>query len=166
MTGALQFRWDGRPSGLNGGLGFRNGKADVVMLGTTFGLDTTRLIVDNGKILFRQYRFIAPNKSDMVLNGAITLTPFDRMNMDISVKAGNFRGRECKEKSDFADLWEGLYQSGFPFGRGLFRILSSFRKYQFGSTGPILPILCVVPDPNLWTVVPIWSVSYRSGIPP
>lgn len=26
----------------------------------------------------------------MVLNGAITLTPFDRMNMDISVKAGNF----------------------------------------------------------------------------
>ena len=60
------------------------------MLGTTFGLDTTRLIVDNGKILFRQYRFIAPNKSDMVLNGAITLTPFGRMNMDISVKAGNF----------------------------------------------------------------------------
>ena len=81
MTGALQFRGTVDRPDLNGGLGFRNGKADVVMLGTTFGLDTTRLIVDNGKILFRQYRFIAPNKSDMVLNGAITLTPFDRMNM-------------------------------------------------------------------------------------
>ena len=90
LTGALQFRGTVDRPDLNGGLGFRNGKADVVMLGTTFGLDTTRLIVDNGKILFRQYRFIAPNKSDMVLNGAITLTPFDRMNMDISVKAGNF----------------------------------------------------------------------------
>ena len=87
LTGALQFRGTVDRPDLNGGLGFRNGKADVVMLGTTFGLDTTRLIVDNGKILFRQYRFIAPNKSDMVLNGAITLTPFDRMNMDISVKA-------------------------------------------------------------------------------
>ena len=90
LTGALQFRGTVDRPDLNGGLGFRNGKADVVMLGTTFGLDTTRLIVDNGKILFRLYRFIAPNKSDMVLNGAITLTPFDRMNMDISVKAGNF----------------------------------------------------------------------------
>lgn len=90
LTGGLQFRGTLDQPDLNGGLGFRDGKADVVMLGTTFGLDTTRLIVENGKILFRKYRFIAPNNSDMVLNGAITLTPFDRMNMDLSVKAANF----------------------------------------------------------------------------
>ena len=90
LSGEMHFRGTVDNPLLNGQLSFRDGKADVVMLGTTFRLDTTKVLVKNGKILFQKYRFIAPNNSDMVLNGAITLTPFDRMNMDLSVNASNF----------------------------------------------------------------------------
>lgn len=90
LSGAMRFRGTVDDPRLDGQLSFRDGKADVVMLGTTFRLDTNRVLVKDGKILFQKYRFIAPNNSDMVLNGAITLTPFDRMNMDMSVNANNF----------------------------------------------------------------------------
>lgn len=90
LNGNLRFRGTVDEPLLNGGLAFQNGKADVVMLGTTFSLDTTRLLVEDGKIVFRKYRFIAPNNSDLVVNGQIVLTPFDRMSMDLAFNANNF----------------------------------------------------------------------------
>ena len=90
LNGNLHFRGTVDKPQLNGEVAFRNGKADVVMLGTTFSLDTTRLLVEDGKIVFRKYRFIAPNNSDLMVNGQIILTPFDRMSMDLAFNANNF----------------------------------------------------------------------------
>lgn len=90
LRGKMYLRGTLDAPSLNGGLVFRGGWADVMMLGTVFRLDTTRIAVEDGRMSFRKYRFIAPNNSDMVLNGDVYLTPFDRMNMDMSVDATNF----------------------------------------------------------------------------
>lgn len=90
LTGNMHFRGTIDRPLLNGELAFHDGQADLVMLGTIFRLDPTPISIADGKIMFRKYRFIAPNNSDLVLNGDIALTPFDQMNMDLSVDANNF----------------------------------------------------------------------------
>lgn len=57
----------------------------------------------------------------MVLNGAITLTPFDRMNMDISVKAGNFEVVNVK-KNPTSLIYGKAYINLIPVWPGPFRI--------------------------------------------
>lgn len=90
LAGNLHFRGTPDAPQVDGGLGFRGGKADVVMLGTVFRLDTTRIAVQDGHVLLRGYRLTAPDNSRLTLNGEVVLTPFDRMNMDVSVDARNF----------------------------------------------------------------------------
>lgn len=90
LYGGIHFRGTVDKPLLNGELAFRSGLADVVMLGTTFRLDTTHLRVKDGKILFPKYRFIAPNNSNLIVDGQITLLPFDRMGMNLAVNAANF----------------------------------------------------------------------------
>ncbi|MEG1948987.1 MAG: translocation/assembly module TamB domain-containing protein [Odoribacter sp.] len=90
LAGVMRFRGTLDKPLLNGELAFHQGKADVVMLGTTFAIDTARLLVRDGKIQFRQYRFTAPNNSSLLVNGDVYLTPFSRMNMDLAVTAANF----------------------------------------------------------------------------
>ncbi len=90
LEGNMHFRGTVDAPELGGELAFRDGKADVVMLGTVFRLDTAHLAIDKGRMLFHNYRFIAPNNSNMLLNGVMALTPFDQMNMDLSIKANDF----------------------------------------------------------------------------
>lgn len=90
LVGNIRFRGTIDKPELNGALSFRDGQADVVMLGTTFRLDDSRLPIQDGKILFQKYLFLAPNNSNMILDGYIALTPFDRMNMDLAINANNF----------------------------------------------------------------------------
>ena len=90
LTGNVRFRGTIDAPQINGNLAFRGGKADVVMLGTVFRLDSTRIDVKDGRVLFRKYRFFAPDNSSLVLNGYVALTPFAQMNMNVSVDARNF----------------------------------------------------------------------------
>lgn len=90
LTGNLHIRGTSEAPRINGTLAFREGTAEVVMLGTVFRLDTTRIDVQNGRIGFRKYRLLAPDNSSLLLNGDVALTPFDRMNMDVAVEARNF----------------------------------------------------------------------------
>lgn len=99
LNGMLRFRGTLDRPDLNGQVAFRQGTANVVMLGTTFRLDTTALPVKDGKIAFRKYRFLAPNNSNMVLNGSIQLTPFDEMRMDLTVNADNFEVVNVKKNN-------------------------------------------------------------------
>lgn len=93
---------------VDGRLAIREGKADVVMLGTVFRLDTTWLTIDDGRLRFDRYRFLAPNNSRMVLNGEIVLTPFDRMNMDLAVDSRNFEVVNVK-KNDRSMIYGKAY---------------------------------------------------------
>lgn len=90
LEGKLQMRGTVDRPQINGSLVFDKASAEMVMLGTVFRMDTAVLAVNDGKIVFRNYRFIAPNNSHLLLDGSITLVPFDRMGMDMSVKARNF----------------------------------------------------------------------------
>ena len=90
LTGGVRLRGTLEKPQVDGALAFRDGRADVVMLGTEFRMDTLPLAVKDGKLHFENYRFLAPNNSGMVLNGDIALTPFDRMNMDLALDARNF----------------------------------------------------------------------------
>ena len=90
LTGNVHFRGTADAPRINGALAFREGTADVVMLGTVFRLDTARIDVRDGRIGFRKYRLFAPDNSPLLLNGYVALTPFDRMNMDVAVEARNF----------------------------------------------------------------------------
>lgn len=90
LVGKLRMRGTVDRPQINGSLEFEKASADVVMLGTIFRMDTTVLAVDDGKIAFRNYRFIAPNNSNLLLDGNITLVPFDRMGMDMNVSARDF----------------------------------------------------------------------------
>lgn len=99
LHGKMQLRGTVDKPLLNGELAFREGKANLLMLGTTFSMDTKPLVVEDGKVIFRQYRFIAPNNSDMILNGDIKLVPFDLVGMDLSVKANNFEVVNVKKNS-------------------------------------------------------------------
>lgn len=108
LTGNVYFRGTLDEPEINGKLAFEGAKADVVMLGTTFKLDTTALPIRHGQIVFKRYRFIAPNNSNMVINGDITLTPFDRMSMNLSVEAGNFEVVNVK-KNDVSLIYGKAY---------------------------------------------------------
>ena len=82
---------------LDGGLAFRDGRADVVMLGTTFGIDSTRLPVREGKIIFDRFQIRAPNKKYLDIEGSIALTPFSDMRADLTLMATNFQVVNVKE---------------------------------------------------------------------
>lgn len=76
---------------ISGGLNFRDGRAELVMLGTTFGLDSSRIGIRNSKVLFDKYHFIAPNKSTLMINGGVDLTSFAHIMTDLSLKGDNFQ---------------------------------------------------------------------------
>lgn len=91
LSGNVDMRGTLKKPSVNGGLRFRDGKAELVMLGTTFGLDSSVIGIKNSKVLFNDYRFIAPNKSSLAINGNIDLASFSRIMTDLSVTGNNFQ---------------------------------------------------------------------------
>lgn len=123
LVGHVRFRGTVDEPALNGSLAFQDGRADVVMLGTTFRLDTTSIPIEDGRILFQKYRFIAPNNSNMIVNGRIALTPFDRMNMDLAINANNFEVINVK-KNETSLLYGKAYVDIYARIAGAFSNLS------------------------------------------
>lgn len=97
LDGNIRFRGTLDAPELDGGLAFRQGRAEVLMLGTTFMLDSSRIAITGDKIEFNNYRLIAPNQSELSLNGDIRLLPFDKMGMNLSMKGGNFEVVNVKQ---------------------------------------------------------------------
>lgn len=97
LNGDVRFRGTLDAPELDGGLAFHNGRAEVLMLGTTFELDSSRIAITGDKIEFDQYRFIAPNRSALSLNGDIRLLPFDRMSANLAITGNNFEVVNVKQ---------------------------------------------------------------------
>lgn len=76
---------------LDGGVAFREAEAEVTMLGTGFRMDSAFIPIRNGKILFRNFRFTAPNGQALTVDGNVTLTPFSQMNTDLAFSATGFQ---------------------------------------------------------------------------
>ncbi|MDE7073871.1 MAG: translocation/assembly module TamB, partial [Odoribacter sp.] len=112
LTGKLRFRGTLDKPELNGQFAFREGTAKVAALGTTFRLDSIPLPVVSGKVVFKKYRFIAPNNSALVLDGEIRLTPFDRMGVDMEMKANNFEAVNVKKNESSLVYGKGYLDMG------------------------------------------------------
>lgn len=91
LAGDVRFRGTVDAPELDGNLAFHDGRAELLMIGTTFGLDTAHISIRNNKIIFNRFRFIAPNQSALTVNGNINLMPFDRMGADLTVSGNNFQ---------------------------------------------------------------------------
>lgn len=97
LKGRIELREDLDRPRINGGLAFRDGSAEVILLGTVFGLDSALIPVEEGKILFRNFAFTAPNRQALLVNGSLNLTPFSDMRMDMEFKANNFQVINVKQ---------------------------------------------------------------------
>lgn len=147
VTGDMRLRGTMEKPLLNGGLAFRDGKVDVVMLGTAFRLDTSRIALKNGRLRFNKYRFIAPNNSDLTLNGTVTLTPFDRMRMDLALDARNFEAVNVKKNETsliYGKAYAGIHAklagplSGLNMTGGIHLLNSTDITYTLRSSDPTL----------------------------
>lgn len=136
MTGKICIRGTLDEPEIDGSLALEKAEADVVMLGTTFKLDTAVLPVRNGKVVFDRYRFIARNNSDLVVDGNINLTPFDRMGVDLSLRARNFEAVNVK-KNDVSLIYGKAYVNINSRISGSFSDLSMTGKVNLLNTTAI-----------------------------
>lgn len=147
LSGDMRLRGTMKNPLLNGNIAFKDGKIDVVMLGTKFRLDSIRIPIKGGKLRFNKYRFIAPDNSDLVLNGTVTLSPFDRMRMDLFFNATNFEIINVKKNR--TSMIYGKAYAGMnakltgPFTNlnmtgGINLLNSTDITYTLRSTGPTL----------------------------
>lgn len=84
---------------LDGGIAFRRAEARLTMLGTAFGIDSAFIPIENGKVLFRNFRFISPNRKALTVNGDIGLLPLEKMAMDLAFSASGFQVVNVKANS-------------------------------------------------------------------
>lgn len=76
---------------LAGSLKFDSTAVDVAAIGTRFGITDTPIVLENGKVLFKDFGLVAPNKRRLTVNGDIDLHDFSQMTADLTVKATDFQ---------------------------------------------------------------------------
>lgn len=91
MDGNLFFKGNLKEPELSGELAFKNAKVKVSLLSTEFGIDSNRLDIRNGRLNFRNFKFIAPNNSALLLNGDLHFQPFDKMKANLVMSGRQFQ---------------------------------------------------------------------------
>ena len=97
LVGGVRFRGTLEKPELEGGLAFEGGTAELLMIGTTFGLDTGRIVIEDNKLLFNRFRIFAPNQSALTMNGDIQLMPFDQLGANLTINGQNFQVVNVKQ---------------------------------------------------------------------
>lgn len=97
LGGDVRFRGTLENPELEGGLAFKDGAAELLMIGTTFGLDTGRMVIEDNKLSFDRFRIFAPNRSTLTMNGDIRLLPFDQLGANLTVSGRNFQVVNVKQ---------------------------------------------------------------------
>lgn len=76
---------------LAGSLKFDSTAVNVAAIGTRFGITDSPIVLEGGKVLFKDFGLIAPNKRRLTVNGDIDLHDFSQMTADLTVKASDFQ---------------------------------------------------------------------------
>lgn len=97
LVGGIRFRGTFDNPELEGALAFENGAAELLMIGTTFGLDTGQIVIKDNKLTFDRFRIFAPNQSTLTMNGDIRLLPFDQLGANLTVSGRNFQVVNVKQ---------------------------------------------------------------------
>ncbi len=91
LDGTVQVGGTPKQPSIQGEMAFRGANVELVMLGTAFELDSGRIAVKKNKILFNNYRLIAPNKSTLTTTGTVDLGNLSDIKTDLSLKAKRFQ---------------------------------------------------------------------------
>lgn len=97
LQGMLRFRGTLDKPLIDGGIVFRKTSALIIPLGTTFGVDSNRIAINDSKIVFNKFYFLAPNKRELFLNGNVLLSPLSRVTTDLTLSANNFQVVNVKQ---------------------------------------------------------------------
>ena len=85
-----------------GDLQFKDGTLNAAVVGTTFSIDTTRLLFDDHRLHFNRWGIIAPNKQRLVLAGDIDFASFSDLSLNTTVSAKNFQAIAAEKDSKHA----------------------------------------------------------------
>lgn len=97
LVGGIRFRGTFEKPELEGGLAFEDGSAELLMIGTTFGLDTGRIVINDNKLVFSRFQIFAPDRSALTMNGDIQLMPFDQLGANLTINGRNFQVVNVKQ---------------------------------------------------------------------
>ena len=70
------------------------------MIGTTFKIDSSAIVIHDNLLDFNHFGLIAPNKQRLELLGTVDFASFSAIKMDASVQAKNFQAMKVKENTE------------------------------------------------------------------
>ena len=97
MVGKMDIRGTFKRPDITGFIGFSDGRVNVLPLGTTFRLDSTRIVVRDDRVVFNRYSIISPNRQPLLINGNVALRSFSDIRVDVSLSADNFQLVDVKQ---------------------------------------------------------------------
>lgn len=100
MIGAFQVKGQMDQPLINGDLCFKDGSIEALMIGTTFKIDSSVIVIRDNLLDFNHFGLIAPNKQRLELLGTVDFASFSAIKMDVSVQAKNFQAMKVKENTE------------------------------------------------------------------
>lgn len=91
LKGGMDFTGDKQHLVLNGNLLFDQTTVHVGMIGTTFSLSPTPILIDNNSIRLNNFQLVAPNKQPLNINGSVTLQDLTNIVTDLTLTASDFQ---------------------------------------------------------------------------
>ena len=100
MIGAFQVKGQMDQPLINGDLRFKDGTIEALVIGTTFKIDSSAIVIHDNLLDFNHFGLIAPNKQRLELLGTVDFASFSAIKMDASVQAKNFQAMKVKENTE------------------------------------------------------------------
>lgn len=97
LTGKIDFRGTLDQPQIDGGVVFKNSSIEVTPLGTVFGMDSSRIGIKNSRVLFDNYKLMAPNKQPLGIKGELSLVSLKEIRTDLVLTAKNFQAISVKQ---------------------------------------------------------------------
>lgn len=98
LTGKMQVEGTTDAPLLDGSIRFDSTQIAMPMIGATFGLSDSPVVIDHNRIVFNEFALVAPNKSRLRLDGSVDARDFARMTTDLRVSAYGFQVLDVAKK--------------------------------------------------------------------
>jgi hypothetical protein len=74
-----------------GDVGFTDGRADIALIGTAFGISPDRITIADHRVSFNDFGLVAPNNRRLAMNGAISIADLTSPRADLTIRSRGFR---------------------------------------------------------------------------
>lgn len=99
LTGSLNIGGTVNKPMMNGNIAFKNGQTEIISLGTSFGIDSGAIHIDNSEAVFKNFGLIAPNRKKLLMNGKVFFSSLTDVSTDLQLKAENFQAVDVTQNS-------------------------------------------------------------------